>query len=268
VSWRTVARRDRRLLLDGRLSKVALAGLVGLVAVAAYVYPVVGRDPITTGRFVTFVDGWLGAVLPPIGVLFGYGAVAREHESGALRLALSLPHGRAALVLGRFAGRAGVLAGGVVAALAVGAALVVYPFGTLEPLRLLAFTALCVVYAAVWVGIGVGASALVATNRRALALAVGALVALVVVWNGLTAATEAGLARAGIADGPLRAAVAVAAGLDPGSAFGTLAAAVDPSAPPADAWYEGPALALPVLLGWLVGPLALGLARFVRRDLS
>lgn len=266
MSWRAIARRERRLLLGARLPKLVLVGLVGLVALAAYVYPVVGRDPITTGRFAGFVQGWLGAVLAPVGVLFGYGAVAREHESGALRLALSMPHGRATLVLGRFVGRAGLLGAAVVAALAVGCVLVVYPFGTLEPVRFLAFAALSVTYGAVWVGIGVGASALVATNRRALVLAVGALFVLVVVWNGLMAATEAGLVRAGVTDGPLRIAVDVAAGLDPGSAFGTLVRTLA-STGSADVWYEGPALALPALLGWLVGPLALGLVRFVRRDL-
>jgi ABC-2 type transport system permease protein len=268
VTWRVIARRDCRLLLDARLPKVALAGLVAVVSIAAYAYPVVGTEPITTGRFGAFVSGWLGALLAPIGVLFGYGAVAREHESGALRLALSMPHSRPALVLGRFAGRAGALGAAVVVGLTVAGALVAYPFGTFQPVRFPAFVLLSVAHGAVWVGIGVAASAFVATNRRALVLAVAALFLLVIVWDAVTAGAEAGLVAARITDGPLWTAVQVGARLDPGSAFDTLATALATTDRSAGPWYDGPALALPVLVGWLVGPLSIAIFRFERRDLT
>lgn len=98
--------------------------------------------PITTSRFGVFVGGWVGSLLAPIGVLFGYGAIAREHESGALRLALSMPHSRSTLVLGRFIGRAGVLSATTIVGMAIAGILVVYPYGTLQPLRFLAFVLL------------------------------------------------------------------------------------------------------------------------------
>jgi len=268
VTWRVIARRDWRLLLDARLPKVALVGLVCVVSIAAYVYPVVGTAPITTSRFGAFASGWLGGLLAPIGVLFGYGAVAREHESGALRLALSMPHGRSTLVLGRFVGRAGVLGTAIVAGMMIAGALVVYPFGTLQPLRFLAFVLLSVAYGAIWVGIGVAASALVATNRRALVLGVVALFVLVIVWDAVTAGAEAGLIAAGVAEGPVHTAVQVGAQLDPGSAFETLVTAFAVSDPGAGAWYDGPTLALPVFVGWLFGPLSVAMLRFEWRDLA
>jgi ABC-2 type transport system permease protein len=91
VTWRVIARRDWRLVRDARLPKVALVGPIAVVSIAAYVYPVVGSEPITTSRVGAFVGGWLGGLLAPIGVLFGYGAIAREHASDASRLALSMP---------------------------------------------------------------------------------------------------------------------------------------------------------------------------------
>ncbi|GAB3323135.1 ABC transporter permease [Haloplanus salinarum] len=268
MTWRVIARRDWRVVLDARLPKAALVGLIGVVSIAAYVYPVVGTPPITTSRFGAFVGGWLGALLAPIGVLFGYGAIAREHESGALRLALSMPHGRSTLVLGRFVGRAGVLGAAIAVGMVIAGVLVVYPFGTLQPLRLLAFVLLCVAHGAIWVGIGVAASALVATNRRALVLGVAALFVLVIVWDPVTAGTEAGLVAAGVTDGPIRTAVRVSAQLDPGSAFETLVTALAASDRGAGTWYDGPALALPVFVGWLLGPLSVAVLRFEWRDLA
>jgi ABC-2 type transport system permease protein len=256
------------LVRDARLTKVTLVGLIAVVSVAAYVYPVVGTPPITTGRFGAFVGGWLGGLLAPIGVLFGYGAVAREHESGALRLALSMPHGRSSLVLGRFVGRAGVLGAATVVGMAIAGVLVVYPFGTLQPLRFLAFVLLCVTHGAIWVGIGVAASTLVATNRRALVLGVVVLFVLVIVWDAVTAGAEAGLVAAGVTDGPIRTAVRVSAQLDPGSAFETLVTALATSDRGAGAWYDGPTLALPVFVGWLLCPLSVAVLRFEWRDLA
>jgi len=268
VTWRVIARRDWRLLLDARLPKIALVGLIAVVSIAAYVYPVIGTEPITTSRFGAFVSGWLEGVLPAIGVLFGYGAIAREHESGALRLALSMPHGRSTLVLGRFVGRAGVLAAAIVVGMVIAGALVVYPLGTLHPLRFLALVLLTVAHGATWVGIGVAASALVTTNRQALVLAVVALFVLVIVWDAVTAGAEAGIVAAGITDGPIRTVVQVGAQLDPGSAFETLVTALAVSDQSAGAWYDGPALALPVLIGWLFGPLSVAILRFKWRDLA
>jgi ABC-2 type transport system permease protein len=253
---------------DTRLSKVALVGLIAVLSVAAYVYPVVGTPPITTSRFGAFVGGWLGGLLAPIGVLLGYGAIAREHESGALRLALSMPHGRSTLVFGRFVGRAGVLGAAIVVGMTIAGVLVVYPFGTLQPVRFLAFILLCVAHGAIWVGVGVAASALVATNRRALVLGVAALFVLVIVWDAVTAGAEAGLVAAGVTDGPIRTAVQVSAQLDPGSAFETLVTALAASDRGASAWYDGPTLALPVFIGWLLGPLSVAILRFEWRDLA
>jgi ABC-2 type transport system permease protein len=185
-----------------------------------------------------------------------------------LRLALSMPHGRSTLVLGRFVGRAGVLAAATVVGMAIAGVLVVYPYGTLQPLRFLAFVLLSVAHGATWVGIGVAASALVATNRRALVLGVVALFVLVIVWDAVTAGAEAGLIAAGITDGPIQTVIQVSAQLDPGSAFKTLVTALATSDQGAGAWYDGPTLALPVFVGWLLGPLSVAILRFEWRDLA
>ena len=268
MTWRVIAYRDWRLVREARLPKVALVGLIGVVSFAAYVYPVVGTPPITTSRFGAFVGSWLWGLLAPIGVFLGYGAIAREHESGALRLALSMPHDRSTLVLGRFIGRAGVLGAAIVVGMAIAGILVVYPFGTLQPFRFLAVVLLSVAHGAIWVGIGVTASALVGTNRQALVLGVAALFVLVIVWDAVTAGAEAGLVASGATDGQVRTAVRVSAQLDPGSAFETLITALTASDGEAGTWYDGPTLALPVFVGWLLGPLSVAILRFEWRDLA
>jgi ABC-2 type transport system permease protein len=161
-----------------------------------------------------------------------------------------------------------VLAAATVVGMAIAGILVVYPYGTLQPLRFLAFVLLTVGHGATWVGIGVAASALVATNRRALVLGVVALFVLVIVWDAVTAGAEAGLIAAGITDGPIQTVIQVSAQLDPGSAFKTLVTALATSDQGAGAWYDGPTLALPVFVGWLLGPLSVAILRFEWRDLA
>ena len=208
-------------------------------------------------------------VLARVGLRDDAARPAADYSKGMCqRLALSMPHGRSTLVLGRFVGRAGVLSAATVVVMAIAGVLVVYPYGTLQPLRFLAFVLLTVGHGATWVGIGVAASALVATNRRALVLGVVALFVFVIVWDAATAGAEAGLVAAGITDGPIRTAVRVSAQLGPGSAFETLVTALAVSDQGPDAWYNGPALALPVLVGWLLGPLSVAIVRFEWRDLA
>lgn len=102
-----------------------------------------------------------------------------------------------------------MLAAATVVGMAIAGVLVVYPYGTLQPLRFLVFVLLSVAHGTTWVGIGVAASALVATNRRALVLGVVALFVLVIVWDAVTTGAEAGSIVAGITDGPIQTVIQV-----------------------------------------------------------
>lgn len=269
MTWRTVARQDGALTIESRSVKVLLGLVAGAVLLAGYVYPVIGTPPHTTARFPGFVQGLLTTLVPFVGVLLGYNAVASERESGAIRLALSLPQSRADVVFGKYVSRTGVLAAAIVAAMAGAGALVVYPFGELAPGRFLLFVAFSVAFGAVWTGLGVAASLAVATKRRALALGFVPLFVFVLVWGALERAVALGLTAAGIVDGDLPAAARFVFGLAPGRAFERVTAGfVDPSRSVEGAWYLGEWVALLVLALWVVGPIGLAYARFAGRDLA
>ncbi|WP_415380781.1 ABC transporter permease [Halosimplex sp. TS25] len=269
MTWRSVARQDGALTVGAQSVKILL-GLVGFaVVLAGYLYPVIGTEPYTTARFPGFVQGILTTLVPFVGILLGYNAVVSDRESGAIRLALSLPQSRWDVVLGKYVSRTGVLAGTLVAALAVAGALVVYPFGELALGRFLVFVALAVAYGAVWCGIGVAVSLAVATKRRALVLGFALLFLFVLMWDTLERALALGLSAAGLADEGLPGAAEFVFALEPGRVFTRATAGlVDPSRSAGEAWYLGEWVALALLALWVVGPLGLAYARFAGRDLS
>jgi ABC-type transport system involved in multi-copper enzyme maturation permease subunit len=269
MTWQTIARRDWRVTAAARSVKVLLGLVVTAVVLAGYLYPVLGAEPITTARFSGFVQGIMTTLVPVVGVMLGYNAVVSDRESGAIRLSLSLPQSRRDLVLGTYASRTGLLTAALVAALALGGALVVYPFGDLVLAPFLVYVVLTVAFGAVWSGLGVAVSLAVSTGRRALVLGFALIFLFVVVWDTLEVALALGLNAAGIVEGPLPAPLQFLVGLEPGRVFArTTAGFVDPSRAVGDAWYLSEWLALALLAAWVVGPVALASARFAGSDLA
>lgn len=268
MTWTTIARQDGRETLGTRSVKVLLGLVAFVVLLAAYLYPVLGSEPITTARFSGYVTGWLSPLVPLVGLLVGYNAVVGERESGALLLSLALPYSRRDVVLGKFAGRAGLLGGTLLAAMVGAGVLVVYPYGQLEVVRSLSFVALTLAYAALWTGLGVAISLSVATKRRALVLAFGVLFLFVFVWDSIETALRLGLNAAGIVDGHLPAAVQILFAAAPDRVFARVTDGfVNPAATVEGPWYLGEWVALVVFVVWLVAPLGLAYRRFAGGDL-
>jgi len=269
MTWETIARRDFEMAA-GAGSRKLLLGLTGLsVLLAAYIYPIIGVEPITTARFGGFVTDWLTTVLPFVGVLLGYGAVVNERESGALRLSLSLPNSRLDVLLGKFCSRAGLLTGVLLVSLAGAGILVVYPFGELVISRFLAFTLLTVLFGTVWCGLGLATSLIVATRRRALVLSFGLVFVFVVVWDAIKTALRVGLNAAGIVDGALPGPAQFLLGLEPGHVFQRVVSGLVTGGGMADGpWYLNEWVAFALLMLWSVGPLGLAYVAFARSDVS
>jgi len=269
MTWETIARRDFEMAA-GAGSRKLLLGLTGLsVLLAAYIYPIIGVEPITTARFGGFVTDWLTTVLPFVGVLLGYGAVVNERESGALRLSLSLPNSRLDVLLGKFCSRAGLLTGVLLVSLAGAGILVVYPFGELVIGRFLAFVFLTTLFGSIWCGLGLATSLVVATRRRALVLSFTLVFLSVVVWGAVETALRAGLNAAGVIDGDLPGPAKFFFGLEPGHVFQRVVSGLVTGVGAADGpWYLNEWVALVLLVLWSVGPLGLAYASFARRDVS
>lgn len=266
--WRPVARQDWSQAVEQRSVKVLLALPVIVILLSAYLYPVLAQSQITTGRFGSFVRGLLRVVIPIVGALLGYNAIAGDFESGSLLLTLSLPQRRRTVVLARFIARAGLLIIATLCAVIVGMGLVVYPRGSLEPLGVLIFIITTASFSAIWVGIGVAVSTLVATTRRALGLGFAIVILFAIVWDIIESVLRGVLLSADMISGELPGLIQFVFGLSPGNAFSTVIIGfVDTTQAVTGVWYLSEWVAAIVLLGWIVGPLTVGVLRFERRDL-
>lgn len=269
MTWAEIARQDGRLAVQSRSVKVLLGLLVVGTVLVAYLYPVLGTDPITTARFTGTVTGWLQTGIPVVGILLGYDAVASERESGALKLSLALPYSRRDVFLGKFVGRAGLVAVSLFVSLVVAGFLVVYPYGSLELPRSLGFVALTVMFGLLWTGIGVAVSVAVATKRQALVLGFGMLFLFAFIWRRLGELLAVGFEAMGVTDGTVPDPVQFGLNLSPNRAFQLLTDGfITPNASVGGPWYLSEWVALPVFACWLVGPLGVAYRRFARSDLS
>lgn len=270
--WTAIARKDAREVWDSRLLRYLLYLLVVVYGLAAYVYPL-GRDVVTTSGFAGFATDSIGLLVPLIAVLLGYNAVVGERATGRLVLTLALPHARRGVALGKLLGRGGVLVGGLVVGLAVAVGLVIYPFGTLEPLAYLGYVGVTVLFGLAFFAIAVGLSMATASRGLARAGAFGVFVLFVVAWDLVRSGVRAVLTQLGVIDGPLPAWALFVHGAEPGQLYDRIVAGLiadeqtgaylGPDAP----WYLSEWVALGLLGLWIVGPLALGYRRFAETDL-
>jgi ABC-type transport system involved in multi-copper enzyme maturation permease subunit len=269
MTWQVVARHDSSVTVSAKSVKLLLGTLAFVVALAGYIYPLVGTAPITTARFPGFVTGSLTTLVPFVGMLMGYGAIVGERESGSLLLSLSLPHSRRDVVFGKLCSRAGLVTTVVVGSLLAAGGFVVYPFGDLVLGRFLGYVALAALFAVVWSGLGLAVSLAVATRRRALVLGFGLVFLFGIVWDTVAEALTRGLNAAGIIDGEMPEVLRFVVGVEPGNLFGRVTTGfITPEASISGPWYLNEWVALVLLAIWAVGPLGLAYYRFERSDLS
>jgi ABC-2 type transport system permease protein len=254
----------------------ALAALFVLFAGgAAYLFAeVIQSAPgdVTGLNFIGFLSSATGLLVPVIGLLLGYKAIAGERESGSLKLLLSLPHTRGEVVAGKLLGRSAVVTVAVVVGYAVAVVIGIALFDQFEVVDFVIFTVLSVLLAFAWIGISLGLSTATASTSRAAALAFGfwlvfeflwGLLVQLLVWasNGFSG----GLFVTSFPDWALFLTV-----LPPTSAFsnanGVIADVLGASGD-SSPWFTEPWFGLVVLLAWVVVPVGLGFLRFRRSDL-
>jgi ABC-2 type transport system permease protein len=215
-----------------------------------------------------------GLLVPIVALIAAYLSIAGERESGSLKVLLGLPPSRGEVVLGKFLGRSGVVAVGLVLGFAVSGAVTVALYGDLPATAFLGTTALTALLGVAFVGIAVGISAITATRARAMTLAVTAYLGLTLLWDLVPNGVHL------LVTGEMPGAVVPAwfpllQGLSPSGAYNALAQAlllggsalearIGGPLPP----YLDPAVFLAILLAWTVVPLALGYLWFRRADLG
>jgi ABC-2 type transport system permease protein len=187
MSVATLARKD---LLDAGRSRMvwALTAVFTLLsALGISLFELLGVEGASAiGAVGALV---LPAVLlvPLAAVVVGYLAVVGERRSGNVKLLLGFPVSRVAVVWGKVAGRAAVVAGSIVVGFAVAGTVGYALYGGFSIVRFAGFALATVGLGVSFVGLAVGVSASVESRGRALALAVAAYLLLVLFWQPVVA---------------------------------------------------------------------------------
>lgn len=271
----TVAKKDFE---DAIRSKVllALATLFVLFAGgAAYIFAEVfsgANEALSAVGLLVFLLGPVGTLVPLTGLIVGYKAIVGERESGSLKFLLALPHTRRDVVLGKVFGRSGVLATAILSGFALAAIITVALYSSFSPGPFLGFTALTLLFGAVFVSVGVGISASTASSSKATAAVIGFFVLFEILWGFIPMLINYLLAGSLFPQGPPPGWYQFLSNVSPSAAFSNAIKLVLP----ADAGLTMPGqtsifvegwFGLLVLLGWALIPLALGYLRFERADL-
>lgn len=195
MSIGTVARKD---LADASRSKMLWAVMILVLLSTA---GVTGLAAATSGMPAREVFGLAFQLavttLPIIALILAKGAITDERESGSLRVLLSLPPSRSDILVGKLLGRTvlmliATLAGGLTTGLIV-FALLGGEIGILIP-----FIGFLGLMGVAFVAIGVGVSAASASDNRATAIAVGAYMILVALWNLIERGIQFGAVELGL----------------------------------------------------------------------
>jgi ABC-2 type transport system permease protein len=203
MSWSVVARKEFRDASRSHTLWILTALFVLLIAGAAYVVGTAlsaGPQVDATGTaLVSALTGraslFLTSFVPILGLMASYASVVGERTSGSAKFLLGLPHSRRDVVLGKFVGRAAVLA----AALFVGffaGFVVMLSYDRISPVSYLGFVLLTTVLGTVYVAVGVGLSASVASRSRAAASSVGVYIFMKVLWDTFPSVVPRGIVYA------------------------------------------------------------------------
>ena len=271
MSWRAIARKDLRDSARSRTLWLLLGGFLLLMVLPVVAFPsVVAPDP--TG-FVEFTQVVVSGFVPLVSIALGYKAVIGERESGSVKLLLSFPHSRRDLAVGKFVGRAVVLAAPLALALAAAGVAAYAVLGSLPAMRYTGVVLASLGFGLAFLGLTLGLSMALETSRRVTGAAIGAYVLFAMVWETLVQVLVFALFRfmdpRVVFDLPDWALFVKF--LAPVEAYDRLVQALFDlgvaggytSGP----WFVAAWVAPLVLLAWVVVPVAVGYRRFARSDM-
>ena len=269
MSWLVVARKEFRDASRSHTLWILTALFVLLIAGAAYVVGTAlsaGPQVDATGTaLVSALTGrasfFLTSFVPILGLMASYASIVGERTSGSAKLLLGLPHSRRDVVLGKFVGRAAVLAAALLIGFFAGF-VVMLSYDRISPVNYLGFIFLTTVLGTVYVAVGVGVSATVASRSRAAASVVGIYIFLKVLWDTFPSVVPRGIVYV------------VTGSLSPPDWYGFLTALgpnvayTNLSAGLIEREFGSLELfSAAVILAWIVLPVAVGYVRFNRSDL-
>lgn len=170
-----IAAREYRIATRGRWS-IGLAVLFALFSVGIVAFGTSRVGPAQYDAVIASLAELGVYLIPLVALAVGYDTVVGAEESGALDMLFSLPVSPGQVVLGKFLGRAGVLATGMLVGLGVGGVAVVGVIGGVGIAKYAAFVLIATATGSAFLGVGVLVSTVAREKARALALALAAWV--------------------------------------------------------------------------------------------
>lgn len=211
--------------------------------------------------------------VPMLGLGISYGAIARERDSGSIKLALSLPNSRRDIVLGKFIGRCAVLSVAVLSGYSVVAVIALATYESFAVVEFVLYTALTVFYGAVYVAIGIGFSSVMRSQATALGGAAGLYVLFLLGWDVIAAILQTITVGYVPPDSGVPPWLIVVYALNPTAAVGYATRAIIPTFDEITSYPVSASFAPPkwtgfaILAAWLVLSLGYGYRRFQSADI-
>lgn len=175
--------------LDASRSRMLWAIMSILVLLVTIVYIAiwwVGTDPEVMD-IIGPASALMQLIVPLLGLIVGYRAIVSERQSGSIKVLLSLPPSRGDVIVGKFIGRALVLAVAIFAAFLAFIVLALVLFQELPLVDFVAIAASSAIVGFAFVGIAVGVSGLVNTRGQAMAGVIGLYLVFLLFWDLITA---------------------------------------------------------------------------------
>lgn len=166
MSTLAIAKKDVQDSIRSRMLWGVIGLFLGLVLLLSWLALDGGAESFEAAAGLTFLLGILFFV-PLAGLMISVKSIVRERESGTINLLLSLPHTRREMVLGKFIGRSIVMS---IAVLVGFLPAMLYSMTQVEGFPIFEMTTFLiatVLFGIMFVGIGVGFSALVNTETQA-----------------------------------------------------------------------------------------------------
>lgn len=285
TNWIAIARKDFADAARAKILWTLTALLILLVAgVSAIPYLLHSDGPAPEfADAVSFLFTPIGTLVPIIGLIVGYQAIVKERESGSIRFLLGLPFTRLEVLLGKVAGRAGVVALPTVIGFLVGSVVIAALYDGFVVADYLGLLAFSLIMGIVYVAIAVGVSASVNSRAKAVAGVLGIFVVFDFLWSFVPMAIYWFFEREVplFTGEPVPAWYLLVERLSPGQALAVIAYDLIDFVGPEDVdittagriagdvpFYLETWAAWVIVLAWIVVPLVIGYYRFKRAIIS
>ncbi|WP_254830486.1 ABC transporter permease [Haloglomus salinum] len=187
MTWNHVFRRDLLSTYRSRLvPAVAVLLVLATAGIVLGMYALDNYGPPPDRQTAVFAIGAISHVLVPlVGLLAAYSSLVGERESGSVRFLLGLPNSRLDAFAGKFLSRLTAVAAPLTAGLLVCTVAVGALFQNGSYVAMLGLTAVTLLFALLFVGMGMALSAVVSTSTRAVVGAVGVFAVFRGLWPAL-----------------------------------------------------------------------------------